>query len=104
MSISQALFLDSTDRDVYSRRVPGRSEDALQRLLDEFFTWVSMYETTRQWIVENGPFGYDYGWLTSKFASTETKAWADNAFKVSMGVHPDDFSILSPAGAAESSS
>lgn len=100
----QALFLDSTDRDVYSRRVPGRSEDALQRLLDEFFTWVSMYETTRQWIVENGPFGYDYGWLTSKFASTETKAWADNAFKVSMGVHPDDFSILSPAGTAESSS
>jgi hypothetical protein len=90
----EALFLDRADRDVYPRMVPGRDEKALQHLVDEFFTWVSMYETTRQWIVENGQFEYDYGWLTSKFTAAETKAWADNAFRVGTGVHPDDFSVL----------
>lgn len=90
----EALFLDRPDRDVYPRRVPGRNEAALQHLMDEFFTWVSMYETTRQWIVDDGPFDHDYGWLTSKFTSAQTKAWADNAFKVGTGVHPDDFLVL----------
>lgn len=90
----QALFLDRADRDVYPRRVPGKDEMTLQRLLDEFYVWVSMYEMTRQWLVEDGPFEYDYLWLTSKFTSSEIKAWADNNFQIGTGVHPDVFSIL----------
>lgn len=90
----EALFLDRADRDVYPRLVPGRDEKTLQRLLDDFYTWVSMYEMTRQWLVEDGPFDYDYGWLTSKFSSTEIKDWADRAFKFGTGVHPDAFSVL----------
>lgn len=90
----QALFLDRADRDVYPRLVPGKDEATLQHLLDEFYVWVSMYEMTRQWLIEDGPFEYDYFWLTSKFTSSEIKAWADNNFKVGTGVHPDVFSIL----------
>lgn len=90
----QALFLDRADRDVYPRLVPGKDEKTLQRLLDDFYIWVSMYEMTRQWLVEDGPFDYDYGWLTSKFSGAEIKDWADNAFKVGTGVHPDAFSVL----------
>lgn len=90
----QALFLDRADRDVYPRRVPGKDQKTLQRLVDDFYTWVSMYEMTRQWLVEDGPFDYDYGWLTSKFSNAEIKDWADNAFKVGTGVHPDAFSVL----------
>ncbi|MDS0850433.1 hypothetical protein [Burkholderia cenocepacia] len=90
----QALFLDRADRDVYPRLVPNRDEKVLQHLFDQFYVWVSMYEMTRQWLVEDGPFEYDYGWLTSKFSNAEIKSWADNNFKVGMSVHPDVFAVL----------
>lgn len=90
----EALFLNRPDLDVYPRLVPGKDEKTLQRLLDDFYTWVSMYEMTRQWLVDDGPFEYDYSWLTSKFSSSEVKEWADRHFQMSTGIHPDDFSIL----------
>lgn len=90
----QALFLDRADRDVYPRLVLGKDEATLQRLLDDFFMWVSTYEMTRQWLVEDGSFDYDYGWLTSKFTKADIKGWVDHNFKISTGKHPDDFSIL----------
>jgi len=90
----EALFLDRADRDVYPRLVPGKDEKTLQNLLDQFYIWVSLYEMTRQWMVEDGPFDYDYGWLTSKFSNAEIKDWADSAFMVGTGVHPDAFSVL----------
>jgi hypothetical protein len=89
-----ALFLNRPDLDVYPRAAPGKDEAILQHLLDEFYAWVSVYEMTRQWLVENGPFEYDYNWLTSKFPSSEMKEWADRHFKTSTGVHPDAFTIL----------
>lgn len=90
----EALFLDRADRDVYPRLVPGKSEKTLQRLLDDFYKWVSMYEMTRQWLVDDGPFEYDYGWLTSKFTHSAMKDWADSAFKAGTGVHPDAFTVV----------
>jgi hypothetical protein len=90
----QALFLNRPDLDVYPRAVPGKDEATLQRLLDDFYTWVSSYEMTRQWLVDDGPFEYDYNWLTSKFPSSEIKEWADSSFQKSIGAHPDVFSIL----------
>lgn len=90
----EALFLNRPDLDVYPRLVPGKEEKTLQRLLDDFYVWVSMYEMTRQWLVDDGPFEYDYNWLTSKFTHSEIKDWADRNFQTSTGIHPDDFSIL----------
>jgi hypothetical protein len=89
-----ALFLNRPDLDVYPRAVPGKEEATLQRLLDEFYSWVSVYEMTRQWLVDDGPFEYDYNWLTSKFPDPEIKEWADKHFQISTGVHPDVFTIL----------
>lgn len=90
----EALFLNRPDFDVYPRLVPGREEKTLQRLLDDFYVWVSMYEMTRQWLVDDGPFKYDYKWLTSKFHDDEIKDWADRHFQKSTGVHPNGFAIL----------
>lgn len=89
-----ALFLNRADLDVYPRAVPGKDEETLQRLLDDFYVWVSVYEMTRQWIVDDGPFEYDYNWLTSKYPSAELKEWADRHFQLSTGVHPDTFTVL----------
>lgn len=90
----EALFVDRPDRDVYPRLRLGKEESTLQFLLDEFFTWVSVYEMIHQWLVKDGPFDYDYGWLTSKFSNADMKEWADRGFMSGMGVHPDEFSVL----------
>ena len=84
-------------QDIFIACVDGLKgfPDAIEAgLLDNFYMWVSMYEMTRQWLVDEGPFEYDYNWLTSKFTSAEIKAWADSGFEKSTGVHPDTFSIL----------
>ncbi|MFC5550849.1 hypothetical protein [Massilia aerilata] len=89
-----AIFLNRADLDVYPRAAPGKDEVTLQRLLDDFYIWVSIYEMTRQWLVDDGPFEYDYHWLTSKFSSSTIKEWVDKHFQLSTGVHPDAFTIL----------
>lgn len=91
----EALFLNRADLDVYPRLVRGIDEAKLQALLDNFFVWVSMYELTRQWLIEDGQFQYEFGWLTSKFSDDEVKRWVDEFFKSAMEFHPDDFEIIS---------
>ena len=89
-----AIFVDRVDRDVYPRLVPGRGEAVLQQTFNEFYSWVAMYEMTKQWMVDDGEFDYDYGWLTSKYTQDEVKEWASKNFEKSYGVHPDKFEIL----------
>lgn len=89
-----ALFLNRPDLDVYPRARPDKDEGTLQDLLDNFYIWVSIYEMTRQWLVDDGPFEYDYNWLTSKFPNSVIKEWADRHFEMSTGAHPDTFTIL----------
>lgn len=91
----QALFLNKPDLDVYPRLVKGVDETKLQELVNNFYAWVSMYELTRQWLVEEGEFKYDFGWLTSKFSDDEVKKWVDENFKLSTGIYPDTFEIIS---------
>ena len=91
----EALFLNKPDLDVYPRLVKGVDEEKLQSLVDDFYAWVSMYELTRQWLVEEGEFQYDFDWLTSKFSNDEVKRWVDENFKLSTGFYPDGFEIIS---------
>lgn len=65
----EALFLNKADDlDVFPRLVKDVEEAKLQSLVDDFYAWVTMYEFTRQWLVEPGHFEYDFGWLSSKFS------------------------------------
>lgn len=92
----EALFLNKPeDLDVYPRLVKGVDEAKLQGLVDDFYAWVSMYELTRQWLVQRGEFQYDLGWLTSKFSNDEIKQWVDENFKLATGFYPDGFEIIS---------
>ena len=90
----EALFLNKPeDFDVFPRLVKGVDEAKLQVLVDDFYAWVSMYDLTRQWLVEEGEFQYDFDWLTSKFSNDEVKRRVDENFKLSTGVYPDEFEI-----------
>ena len=91
----EALFLNKADDlDVFPRLIKGIEESKLQSLVNDFYTWVAMYEFTRQWLVEPGDFEYDFGWLSSKFTNTEMKSWVDHAFMLATGITPDNFKII----------
>jgi hypothetical protein len=48
----------------------------------------------RQWIIEEGPFRYDYQWLVKNYKEAEMKSWVDDIFKKTFDVAPDDFRIF----------
>jgi hypothetical protein len=90
----RALFLDRSDGDVYPRTFRNRAEGTVQAMFDEFYSWTSTYDLTRQWIVGEGPFEIDFGWLTTKFSREEMTEWASRNFSQTYGVSPSAFSIL----------
>lgn len=91
----EALFLNKADDlDVFPRLVKGVDESKLQGLVHDFYAWVTMYEFTRQWLVESGDFEYDFGWLSSKFSASEMNDWVDHSFKLATGAAPDDFKVI----------
>ena len=54
----------------------------------------------RQWIVEDGPFRYDYDWLSQTRSTGDLKDFADARFMDAFGVHPDTAALLRRDGRA----
>lgn len=91
----EALFVDDADGDVYPRTFTNRDEKDVKKVFDDFYLWVATYDLTRQWIVGEGKFDFDFGWLTSKYADSEMKEWVSRAFVSMYGVSPDEFEVVS---------
>ncbi len=90
----EALYIDGIDADIYARRLPNKSEEAIKNAMNEFYNWVALYDLVKQWIIDDGDFEYNYLWLTSKFSQDETKEWAINIFKQIYGFSPDEFKTI----------
>lgn len=90
----QALFVDGLDADIYPRVLPNKTESATSETMNKFYTWVTLYDLTKQLIIDEGDFEYDYLWLTSKFSNQELEKWAKDIFKRIYGCSPDDFEII----------
>jgi len=56
----------------------------------------STYDMVEQWITRDGPFQYDYDWLSQTGSKAELKAFADGRFTDTFGVHPDTAELLPP--------
>lgn len=91
---NQALFIDGVDGDIYPRHMSGKEESSIQETFNKFYTWNILYDLTRQWVMSDGEFDFDYFWLTSKHTPEELKDWASNHFKALYGLVPDDFEII----------
>lgn len=87
----QSLFSDKADGDIYPRTFPDKEDRQVKNTFDIFYSWIITYDLTRQWIAGDGPFDYDYLWLTSKHNQEEVADWAKNEFKNVYGVDPDEF-------------
>ena len=88
---NQSIFCDGVDGDIYPRSQEGKSEEVIKDTFSQFYTWMAFYQFSRQWITEDGPFDYDFLWLTSKFSNEEIKDWVDRHFTRWWGFSPDDF-------------
>lgn len=91
----RAIFLDREDGDVYPRTFIDRDENAIQETFQNFYSWVAVYELTRQWLVGKGEFNYDFSWLTSKYSSSEMEDWASSKFKSVFGISTAEFKVVS---------
>lgn len=87
----QSLFCDREDGDIYARLIPGKPEANIKDTFESFYTWMSFYQLCRQWITTDGPFDYDFLWLTSKHSNEEIKSWVDKHFSRFWGFSPDEF-------------
>ncbi len=90
-----ALFIDKEDDDgIFPRLHEGRDQRLVQETFNSFYAVNLTYDMTDQWITREGPFEYDYRWLSQSGSSAEIKEFADRHFKQIYGVSPDAVELL----------
>jgi len=90
-----APFMDKADDGgIYPRLMPDRNQTVVQAAFNTFYAMNVTYEMTRQWIARDGPFEYDYGWLSSTGTAVEFKEFGDRHFEMVYHVHPDCFELV----------
>lgn len=82
------------DQGIYPRNAPGRDQEAAVNTLSQFYASIVATDLTIQWVLRDGPFLYDYRWLTEKYPKEELESWSKALFNNLYGVHPDKFRIL----------
>jgi hypothetical protein len=88
-------FVDKADDETIVPTIPAGVDDSTAyRTFETFYSHHVVYELTRQWIVAQGPFQYDYRWLQPAGTDAEIKSWADGSFRRVYGVLPDEFELL----------
>ncbi|MDC7682160.1 hypothetical protein PQU92_02665 [Asticcacaulis sp. BYS171W] len=87
-----SLFTDKADDDgIFPRAIPGVSEENAVKTLTAFYANVINYDLVRQWILSDGPFNYEFGWLTSKHSKEDMTNSTKQAFQHAFGASPDSF-------------
>ncbi len=82
-----SLFTDREDNDgIFIRQFPGKSEESLSNTLNNFFGNNLFYDLSRQWILQDGEFYFNFKWLVENRNEDEWKEWADQIFKSQYGV------------------
>lgn len=86
-----SLFSDKADDDgIFPREIPGKDPVAVQATFDAFYANNVAYDLTRQWILHEGPFNYDYSWLSRRHSSQKMENWAKELFSAVHGISPDE--------------
>ena len=90
-----SLFTDRGDKPgVYARKWPDRDEKMVKAMFNDFYNTMALYDLTRQWILNEGPFVCNFEWLAENYSQERADAWANNSFKQVFGVTLGDFEIL----------
>lgn len=90
-----ALFVDKEDDDgIYPRLASGRKESDVQEVFDDFYANNVIFDLTRQWVTEPGPFRFNFRWLSEKGSDQEIQDFAERCFESVYGVRPATVSVL----------
>lgn len=90
-----APFIDKEDDDgVFPVIRPNLSPENIYETFNKFYQYVVAFDMTEQLINDNGPFRYDFKWLSCFAKAGEIKNFVDDMFFHAYGIYPDDFSIL----------
>jgi hypothetical protein len=89
----QPLFTSSVSGEIRPTLLPGRSEEKIYQTFNSFYSWCILYDLVRQWIVTDGPFNYDYTWLTPRYTPEVTKPWVSNTFERTFNIGLDEFEL-----------
>lgn len=90
-----SLFTDRGDKPgVYPRRWPNRDDAAVKGTFDSFYGSMALYDLTRQWILQDGPFVCDYSWMSESYSQEHAEAWANDTLQQIYGISLSDFIIL----------
>ncbi len=89
-----SLYTDqASDDGIYPRNRPGVDPAKLVQTLNTFYSNIVFYDLTRQWIVVDGPFTYDFSWLSQKYTASDMETWAKTLFTRTYGVDPNTFEL-----------
>lgn len=85
-----SLFQDRDDTEqIFPRAVRGRSPENINKLVNTFFGGMLVFDLALQWVLEPGPFRYDFKWLTGHSENAGLIAIAKRQFEHFYGLDPD---------------
>ncbi|MFT4053860.1 MAG: hypothetical protein QM681_05095 [Novosphingobium sp.] len=90
-----SLFTDKADDDsIVPRLWPGKDEADITEMLNSFYDSIMVYDLTRQWILNGGPFRHDYRWLSTQLSHDDMVTLAKSAFEMLVGISIDEIPII----------
>lgn len=90
-----APFADRGDKKgVYPRAWPNRDPAKVKTTFNNFFGAMAVYDLTRQWVLQKGPFRKDYRWLMENYDQSKVDQWASDSFFTVYGIRLEDFDFM----------
>lgn len=90
-----SLFGDKEDDDgVFPRLLPGKDSDAMEATFNAFYANIMVYDVIDQWILEDGPFVYNFSWVSQQYPVEEIAERVRYLFGNLFGFTPDEAELL----------
>ena len=87
-----SLFADHPiKKGVYPRLRKDRQRVNIQKTFNDFYGGTALYDLTRQWILTDGDFKFNYDWLSDSLLEKNIYEWASKSFKSAYGVGLEEF-------------
>lgn len=88
-----SLFSDKADdQGIFIREFPNKAKSDLANTLNMFSGNSIVYNLSRQFIYEDGPFNFNFSWLSEKHSEDDWKEFGEKQFKHLYGIRLSEIS------------
>jgi len=86
-----SLYSDNADEQtILPRMLPGKPEENIMKTFNSFYAANIVYSIGSQWVMNRGPFDYDFSWLTEREESEVIKDKTKELFEKTYNINPDN--------------